>query len=341
MRVTDSNNCPGTRTYTVNITCGYTLNIGSNDFPAPGGNARVEVSTANGCAWTATSNAPWLTITSGSSGNGNGTVSYTAAANTGAARNGSLTIAGINFPVTQQGTNSGPLATVSAATFRATLAPESIAAAFGLNLATQVATATSTPLPTTLAGTTLRVRDSAGVERAAPLFFVAPSQINYQVPAGTALGLATLTVTSGNGQISSGTAQISLVSPGFFTATANGQGVPTGVLFRVRGNGQQVIEEIARADGTPLPIDLGPAGDQVLLVLFGTGVRGLRSQSNATVTISGLPVQVPFASAQGGLVGLDQLNIGPLPRALAGRGLVDLVLTVEGQVAPTVQVRFQ
>ncbi len=344
-RVTDANNCGGTRDYTVTVTCSFALNPTSRDVAASGGNATVNVTAANGCAWTAVSNAPWLIISSGGSGaSGNGTVSFNAAANTGAARSGSLTIAGINFAVTQPAANTATLATVSAATFRAALAPESIAAAFGVNLATQTVAATSTPLPTTLAGTTLRVRDSAGVERPAPLFFVSPGQINYQVPAGTALGVATLTVVNGNGQSSSGTAQIALVSPGFFAANANGQGVPTGVVFRIRANGEQVIEPLTRFEGgqfVPAPIDLGPAGDQVVVVLFGTGLRGRRDLNNTSLTIGGVSVPVAYAGPQGDLIGLDQCNAGPLPRALAGRGLVELALTVEGLAAPIMQLRFQ
>jgi hypothetical protein len=64
----------------------------------------VTVTAPSGCAWTATSNADWLTITSGSSGNGNGTVSYSAAQNlTIASRSGTLTIADQTFTATQGG----------------------------------------------------------------------------------------------------------------------------------------------------------------------------------------------------------------------------------------------
>src|SRR5207244_3485088 len=94
------------------------------------------------------------------------------------------------------------VASVSAASFAAggSLAPESIATAFGVNLATDTQTASSLPLPTQLAGVSLKLRDRAGAERLAPLFFVSPGQINYQVPPGTASGLATVTVTSGESQ---------------------------------------------------------------------------------------------------------------------------------------------
>ena len=51
--------------------------------PIGGGAGSVNVQTTAGCGWTATSGAPWITITSGGSGAGNGAVQFTAAANTG------------------------------------------------------------------------------------------------------------------------------------------------------------------------------------------------------------------------------------------------------------------
>ncbi|MBK6999730.1 MAG: DUF1566 domain-containing protein [Rhodoferax sp.] len=75
------------------------------------------VSVASTCAWTATSNASWITIASGSSGSGNGIVSYAVAANTGTTvRTGTLTIAGQTFTVTQAGATvvTAPVCTLSA-----------------------------------------------------------------------------------------------------------------------------------------------------------------------------------------------------------------------------------
>jgi hypothetical protein len=61
----------------------------------------VNVITATGCAWTAVSNDAFITVNSGTPGSGNGAVGYTVAANTGAARMGTMTIAGKTFTVTQ------------------------------------------------------------------------------------------------------------------------------------------------------------------------------------------------------------------------------------------------
>jgi hypothetical protein len=89
------------------------------------------------------------------------------------------------------------LTSVSAAAYAlGPVAANSIATGFGANLSAGVGSANSPPLPTTLANTNVKVKDSAGTERQAPLFYVGPSQVSYLVPDGTAIGLATVTVTS-------------------------------------------------------------------------------------------------------------------------------------------------
>jgi uncharacterized protein (TIGR03437 family) len=237
----------------------------------------------------------------------------------------------ITFVVGTQATN------VSAASFTAERgAAEAITSVFGIELATATVVATTLPLPTTLAGTTVKVRDSLGAERNAPLFFVSPTQINYLIPQGTALGAATAIITSGNNRISVAALDIQMVAPGLFTFNATGQGAPAGVLLRVGSNGQQSYESLAQ-----LPINLGPEGDRVFLVLFGTGMRGLSSLANVSATLGGVSLPVVFLAAQGDLIGVDQVNLGPLPRSLAGRGNVNLVLTVEGRAANTVQLNIQ
>lgn len=244
-------------------------------------------------------------------------------------------------------TIANAMANVSAASFSATeLAAETIVAAFGSNLSTATQAAATVPLPTTLAGTRMMVRDGAGVTRDAPLFFVSPNQINYLLPLGTANGAATVTVTSGNGNLAIGTVMIAAVAPGLFTANANGQGVPAAVALRAREGGAQSFESVAQFDAAagrfvPVPIDLGASTDQVVLLLFGTGIRGRSNLSAVTCRLGGVETPVSFAGAQGDLVGLDQINVGPLPRTLAGRGEVDLVLLVEGKAANTVRLSIR
>jgi uncharacterized repeat protein (TIGR01451 family) len=74
----------------------------NQSYAADGGDGMVAVTAPAGCGWQAVSNDPWLTITSGSIGTGNGTVAYHVAANsTGSPRTGTLTIAGLTFTVNQ------------------------------------------------------------------------------------------------------------------------------------------------------------------------------------------------------------------------------------------------
>jgi len=138
-------------------------------------------------------------------------------------------------------------ASVSAANYRGqSLARESIAAAFGTSLATGIQVAASLPLPTTLAGTTVRVRGSTGAERPTPPFFVSPSQVNYQIPPGTETGPATMIVTGGNSNISIGTTSIVPVAPGVFTADATGSGLATAYIVRAGPNNSQEIVFVSR-----------------------------------------------------------------------------------------------
>lgn len=81
--------------------CTYSISPGSQSFPNTGGSGTVAVTTQTGCTYTAVSNASWITVTAGATGSGNGTVTFTVAANTGIARTGTITIAGQTFTVTQ------------------------------------------------------------------------------------------------------------------------------------------------------------------------------------------------------------------------------------------------
>jgi len=82
-------------------TCSYTISSSTADSPVAGGAGSVTVTAPTGCAWTATSNAPWITVTAGATGSGTGSVAYNVAANTGAPRTGTLLVAGQTFTINQ------------------------------------------------------------------------------------------------------------------------------------------------------------------------------------------------------------------------------------------------
>ncbi|MBS1788625.1 MAG: hypothetical protein JST85_12930 [Acidobacteria bacterium] len=309
-------------------------------FPPQGGNGIVNVSAGEGCAWTAVSNDPLLTVTAGVVGNGSGIVTFAVSANPNPdSRCGTLTVAGHQVRVVQ----AAPMACVSAASLSGGALPaESIVAAFGTGLALSTEVATTQPLPVTLAGAKVSVIDSQGMERFAPLFFVSPTQINFQVPPGTVPGRVLVMVIRDGQTVAAASPPVETVAPGFFSANANGQGVATGVVLRFKADGSQSFEPLARFDQATqqfvaVPINLDSATDNVFLVLFGTGLRNRSSLSTVGVKIGGVNVDALYAGPQGSFVGLDQVNVS-LPRSLAGRGEVDVNVTVDGVAANHLKV---
>jgi uncharacterized protein (TIGR03437 family) len=252
-------------------------------------------------------------------------------------------------PATPGAANTGGYANwiASAASFLpAPVAPSVIATAFGANLTGSTVAATSTPLPTTLGGVTLTLTDSANVTHPVPLFFVSATQVNFQVPAETAAGRARLTILRQDGTAVTGDLLIETSAPGLFAANSNGQGVGVIGALRITATGAQTLTPAFSYDPAQqlfvaTPISLGDATDNVYLILFGTGFRGVTNLSNVVLQVGGETLPALFAGAQGDLVGLDQLNSGPLPRTLAGRGSVNVVLTVNGKRANRVTLNIQ
>ena len=228
----------------------------------------------------------------------------------------------------------------------ATVAPDELVSAFGVNLATSSAPSPSAKFPTTLGGTSVTLVDSSNTSYAVPLSYVSPTQVNYVVPSAAQPGAATLTVTSGDGTITTGVVLVSAINPGLYTANASGKGAPAGFAVcsgacagwpNRQANGQYVQNLFSCSAGscTPQPISLGVSTDTVALELFGTGIRHVASASAVTATINGQTLPVQFAGAQGQFTGEDQVNV-VLPHSLAGSGTVSLILTatVSASVLP-------
>lgn len=200
---------------------------------------------------------------------------------------------------------------VSAASYASgPVAPNSIAAAFGTGLSDLVT-----------------VKDSAGVSRTAQVLVGTATQVNFMVPAGTASGTATITIGTTTAPFA-----VEAVAPGLFSARADGTGAAAGVILEVAADGSQKTRLIA--DGAA---DLSAAA--VYLLLFGTGMRGF--SQTASVTVGGVTVPLAGPVAQPEYAGLDQVNVGPLPGSLAGRGNVPVILTVDGSTANAVTVSIR
>lgn len=263
------------------------------------------------------------------------------------AANGVAVTPAFKFTIFGSSANSAPaFASVSAASFAlGTVAPESIVAGFGANLAPVTLAANALPLPDTLGGVTVTIKDVLGVERRAPLFFVSPGQVNYQLPASVAIGEAAITLQQNGNIVAAGLLQIAPVAPGLFTADASGRGVPAATALRVKADGTQSFEPIATFNTStnryePLPIDLGAASEQLFLIAFGTGLRNRSALAAVTATIGDTTADVTFAGAQGSFTGLDQLNLA-IPRSLAGRGNVEVEVRVDGKSANTVAINVK
>ncbi len=84
--------------------CEYSIYPSGQSFDSSAATGSIAVTATAGCDWTATDNAGWISITSGTSETGNGAVSYSVDANTGtSSRTGIITAAGKNFTITQSG----------------------------------------------------------------------------------------------------------------------------------------------------------------------------------------------------------------------------------------------
>ncbi len=217
--------------------------------------------------------------------------------------------------------------TANGASFRgAAIAPATIAAVFGPNLATETISATAAG-QTNLGGSTVTLTDRSGGVWPCPLFFVSPNQVNFYVPAGVAPGPATVYAQGPTGG-AQGAIEIVPVAPGIFLGGATQALV--GAITRLR-NGEVTNEVI-----TGVPIDLGPEGDLVVLTIYATGLRNRSSQTQVRVSFAVpgnslapiLSVPVDYAGAQGGFDGLDQVNV-TLPRSLAGRGALEVTVVAD------------
>ena len=205
-------------------------------------------------------------------------------------------------------------------------APDSIVSAYGANLAAGT-------------GVTVTVTDSATISRAALLFYVSPGQINFEIPDGTAQGAATVTIASTGGASQTAAIQIGAISPGLFELNSSGL-VAAWVLPVVAGVAQnlEAVYQLSSQAVIPLPLSLGPSNEQVYIELYGTGIRNAK---NVSGTVGGVSVPVLYWGPAPGFAGEDQVNIGPLPQSLAGRGNVNILLTADGLAANTVNITIQ
>ena len=209
----------------------------------------------------------------------------------------------------------------NAADFSPTVAPGSLASLFGTALAGGTASAAAVPVATTLNGVTVTVNG-----RPAPITYLSPTQINFQVPAATPPGNTSITVTY-NGQTS---------TPFQFAVAAAAPGV-----FQYGANRGIVVNQDFTLNTSDKP---AAVGSTVVAYLTGIGLTNPAVADGAaspggplavpagrfTASISGNNAPVVFLGLSPGFVGLAQANI-TVPSLSSGS--YPLVVTVNGQAS--------
>jgi uncharacterized protein (TIGR03437 family) len=216
----------------------------------------------------------------------------------------------------------------------APLAPGTMVAIFGSNLANGTTPAPTLPLGTQLSGTLVIIGGEP-----APLLYAGQGQINAIIPYGLPVNTNTqVIVQQGNAYTSPQSITLAAANPGIFTTTSSGSG--QGVIFRPDG---QYAES-----GTP-----AQAGDEIVIYAVGLGETTppatagqaatasplLKVASAVSLTIGGQNARVDFAGLAPGFAELYQINAA-VPAGVSGNS-VPVVLTVAGQPSRTVTMAVQ
>ena len=201
------------------------------------------------------------------------------------------------------------------------VAPGSLAVLFGSGLATDPTSASGLPLTTSLGGTTVSVAGTL-----APLLYVSPRQINFQVPSSTKSGNVNVVVNGPGGASAAFTFTVAAQAPSIYqygsnhTVAQNSDGTlnspdapaASGSVIAVYLTGQGALDH-AVTDGTATP--LSPLST---------------AKATATATIGPQNAPVKFLGLTPGLAGLGQANI-QVPTLPTGD--YPLVITVGGFVS--------
>ncbi len=238
--------------------------------------------------------------------------------------------------------SQSPLTGVSAASYTGTtVAPGSLIAAFGAKLSNTTEISGSTPA-TKLAGVNVDVIDITGARRTSQLMLVSPGQINFILDAATKPGQAVLTVSNSGQSIATGYLMVEPIAPGLFSAAGSGAGTAAGVAAYNDSSGSHsalLFHSDALRGIVADPVDV--KSGNVFLTLYGTGFRALSGIPGAKLAVGGETIPITFAGAQGQFEGLDQINAGPLPVTLSGKGEVTIVFTADGKTANTLTMQVK
>ena len=215
---------------------------------------------------------------------------------------------------------------VNAASFGAiSLAPGALATVFGSNLSPVTATANGSPYPTSL-----------GLSgELCPISYVSPTQVNFQIPTDPPPGRYLLTV---NGATSD--ALVTNVSPGIFTLSGNGAGVPLASVIAVLADGtsQALAPYQCNSVGCAISAMVLPQNvSSVYVVLYGTGIRNTKA---IAASVGSVAAQVAYFGATSIYPGVDQVNL-QISNLSHLTGHQSVILLTDGVFSNSVDLLFQ
>jgi uncharacterized protein (TIGR03437 family) len=210
---------------------------------------------------------------------------------------------------------------INGASGAATMSPGAYASAYGTGLANTTASADTLPLLTNLRGTTVTVNG-----RAAPIYFVSPLQVNFQVPFETEPGLVTVWISSNGLPTTIAWVKVAAAAPGILLY-GNNHAVAQNQDFSLN---QTTVPAAPASFLTVYLTGIGPLDNPV-----GNGQPALadplsRATQPYSATIGNVPATVSFLGLTPGFVGLAQANI-QVPNL--ANGDYPLVLRVGGQAS--------
>ncbi|MGI8989675.1 MAG: serine hydrolase [Bryobacteraceae bacterium] len=223
----------------------------------------------------------------------------------------------------------GPLGLVNAASFAPGVAPGALVSIQGAGLASQSISAPSVPLPPVLGNVQVTVN-----RQNAPLLYISPSQLNFQLPFETPSGVATLVVTVDGRASAPLPFLVNAAAPGIFQF-----GINRAVVQNADGS-LNAANNPAAAGATIVAYVTGQGLVDASVSTGAPPVSGTlaRPKLPVTATIGGQPAEVLFGGLAPGFVGLMQLNLR-LPGMAPGD--YPLAVTIGGKRsnAPTIAIQ--
>ena len=190
------------------------------------------------------------------------------------------------------------------------ISPGALASVYGSNFAAAEYRASSLPLGNVLGGLSVTVDG-----RPAPLLYVGPNQVNFQVPWATETGTATVVVSVSGGASNSVSVPVKAAGPGLFFQPANG--------FAIAAN---FPDNTLNGPANP-----APAGSTIIAYLTGSGPVDNTPPDGAATPNSPLSmVTSPFSAT----IGSSPADVGFLGLAPGFAGVLQANITVPAGLAP-------